>query len=151
MSTMDVKEIIKQAAQQEDKAHRFYTDALKYVKDAAAKLWLKELADEELKHKDMLENFDVSKLKQLKPSKKIHDLHITEYLIDKDVTEIKDFQDVLIVAMKKEQKSYNFYVGMAKSADNADIKKLCRVLAQEELKHKHKLELYYDDIVFKED
>ncbi len=53
--------------------------------------------------------------------------------------------------MKKEQKSYNFYVGMAKSADSADIKKLCKILAQEELKHKHKLELYYDDIVFKED
>jgi rubrerythrin len=40
---------------------------------------------------------------------------------------------------------------MAKSADNADMKKICKVLAQEELKHKHKLELYYDDIVFKED
>ena len=58
---------------------------------------------------------------------------------------------MLIVAMKKEQKSYNFYVGMAKSADNADMKKICKVLAQEELKHKHKLELYYDDVVFKED
>lgn len=150
MVTTDVKEIIKQAAQEEDKAHKFYMDSLKYVKDAAARLWVKDLADEELKHKEMLQKLDVSKVKQFKPTK-IHDLHITEYLVDKDVTEIKDFQDVLIVAMKKEQKSYNFYVGMAKSADNADIKKLCRVLAQEELKHKHKLELYYDDIVFKED
>ncbi len=151
MAITDVKEIIKQAAQQEEKAHKFYTDALKYVKDAAARLWIKELADEELKHKDMLQKFDASKITNFKPSKKIHDLHITEYLVDKDIAEIKDFQDVLIVAMKKEQKSYNFYVGMAKSADNADIKKLCKILAQEELKHKHKLELYYDDIVFKED
>ena len=150
MATMDVKEIVKQAAQQEEKAYKFYTDALKFVKDAAARVWIKELADEELKHKEMLQKFDASKIKQFKPAK-IHDLHITEYLVDKDVHEIKDFQDVLIVAMKKEQKSYNFYVGMVKSADSADLKKICKVLAQEELKHKHKLELYYDDIVFKED
>lgn len=146
---MDVKEIIKQAAEQEDKAYKFYTDALKFVKDAAAKVWIKELAEEELKHKAMLQKFDVSKIKKFKPDK-TQDLHITEYLVDKDITEIKDFQDALIVAMKKEQRSYHFYVSMAKSADNADMKKLCKILAQEELKHKHKLELYYDDIVFKE-
>lgn len=150
MATMDVKEIVKQATQQEEMAYKFYTDALKYVKDAAAKVWLKELAGEELKHKEILQKLDVSKVKQFKPAK-IHDLHITEYLVDKDVHEIKDFQDVLIVAMKKEQKAYNFYVGMAKSADSPDMQKICKVLAQEELKHKHKLELYYDDVVFKED
>lgn len=150
MVTTDVKEIIKQAAEQEEKAYKFYTDALKFVKDAAARLWIKELAAEELKHKEMLQKFDVSKIRKFKPDK-VQDLHIAEYLVDKDVTEIKDFQDVLIVAMKKEQKSYNFYVSMAKSTDNADMKKLCRILAQEELKHKHKIELYYDDIIFKED
>ena len=32
MATMDVKEIVKQAAQQEEKAYKFYTDALKFVK-----------------------------------------------------------------------------------------------------------------------
>ncbi len=150
MVTTDVKEIIKQAAEQEEKAYKFYTDALKFVKDAAARLWIKELAAEELKHKKMLQKFDVSKIRKFKPDK-VQDLHIAEYLVDKDVTEIKDFQDVLIVAMKKEQKSYNFYVSMAKSTDNADMKKLCKILAQEELKHKHKIELYYDDIIFKED
>ncbi|MCR4321543.1 MAG: ferritin family protein [Candidatus Brocadiaceae bacterium] len=150
MATMDVKEIVKQAAQQEDKAHKFYTDALKFVKDAAARIWIKELADEELKHKKMLQKLDVSKIKQFKPAK-IQDLHITEYLVDKDVHEIKDFQDVLIVAMKKEQKSYNFYVSMAKSSDNPEMKNLCKILAQEELKHKHDLELYYDDNVYQWD
>lgn len=149
-TTMEVKEIIKQAVQQEERAHKFYINSLKTVKDAAAREWIKELAEEELKHKKMLENLDVSKIKNFKPDK-VQDLHITEYLVDKDIPEVKDSQDLLIVAMKKEQKSYNFYVGMAKSTSDADIKKLCKVLAQEELKHKHKLELYYDDIVFKED
>ena len=150
MATLDVKEIIKQAAQQEDKAYKFYMDALKFVKDAAAQLWLKELAGEEIKHRDLLQNFDTSKVKKFKPEK-IQDLHISEYLVDKDISEVKDFQDVLIVAMKKEQKSYNFYVGMAKSTDNPEMKNLCKILAREELKHKHKLELYYDDNVYQWD
>ncbi|MFO0792500.1 MAG: ferritin family protein [Candidatus Brocadiaceae bacterium] len=150
MVKMDVKEIINQAIQQEEKAYKFYNDALKFVKDAAAKLWLKELADEELKHKDLLQKMDVSKVVKFKPEK-VHDLHITEYLVDKDVSEVKDFQDVLVVAMKKEQKSYNFYVGMVKSTDNPDLKKICKILAQEELKHKHKLELYYDDNIYQWD
>jgi rubrerythrin len=69
MATLDVKEVIKQAAQQEDKAYKFYMDALKFVKDAAAQLWLKELAGEEIKHKEMLQNFDASKIKKFKPEK----------------------------------------------------------------------------------
>ncbi|MBE7446033.1 MAG: ferritin family protein [Planctomycetia bacterium] len=150
MATLDVKEVVKQAAQQEDKAYKFYMDALKFVKDAAAQLWLKELAGEELKHKELLQNFDTSKIKKFKPEK-IQDLHITEYLVDKDISDVKDFQDVLVVAMKKEQKSYNFYVSMAKSTDNPEMKNLCKILAQEELKHKHKLELYYDDNVYQWD
>ncbi len=31
------------------------------------------------------------------------------------------------------------------------MQEICKVLAQEDLKHKHKLELYYEDVVFKED
>ncbi len=146
---MDVKELIIKAAEEEDNSYKFYMDAINLTKDAAAKIWLKELAEEEIKHKEMLQNFDTSKITKFEPGE-TQDLHITEFLIDKDVTGIKDFQDVLIVAMKKEQKAYNFYVSMAQSSDNEDMRNLCKILAQEELKHKHKIELYYDDIVFRE-
>ena len=146
---MDVKEFINKAAEEEEKSYKFYMDAIDLTNDASAKVWLRELADEEIKHKEMLQNFDTSEVTKFEPGE-IHDLHITEFLIDKDVTDIKDFQDVLIVAMKKEQKAYNFYVSMAQSSDNEDMRNLCKILAQEELKHKHKIELYYDDIVFRE-
>ncbi len=146
---MDVKELIIKAAEEEDKSYKFYMDAINLTKDAAAKVWLKELAEEEIKHKEMLQNFNTSKITKFEPDE-TQDLHITEFLIDKDVMDIRDFQDVLIVAMKKEQKAYNFYVSMSQSSDNEDMRNLCKILAQEELKHKHKIELYYDDIVFNE-
>ncbi|MCF6148920.1 MAG: ferritin family protein [Candidatus Kuenenia sp.] len=146
---MNVKELIEKAAKHEDESQRFYLDALKHVTDPAAQIWLKELAEEETKHKEMLQNFDTSKVMDFKPGE-TQDLHISEFLVDKDVSEIKDFQDVLIVAMKKEQKAYNFYVSMAQSTDNPEMRKMCKILAQEELKHKHKIEMAYDDMVFSE-
>ncbi len=56
----------------------------------------------------------------------------------------------MIVAMKKEQKAYNFYVSMSQSSENEDLRNLCKILAGEELKHKHEIELYYDEIIFSE-
>ena len=47
---MDVKELIIKAAE-EDKSYKYYMDALGLTRDAAAKVWLKELVEEELKHK----------------------------------------------------------------------------------------------------
>ncbi len=146
---MEIKELVAKAAEEEEKSYKFYMDAIDLTQDAAAKIWLKDLAGEELKHKEMLLDFDISKISKFEPGE-TQDLHITEFLVDKDVSEIKSFQDVLIVSMKKEQKAYNFYVSMAQSSDNEDMKNMCKILAQEELKHKHKIELYYDDIIFSE-
>ena len=111
---MDLKELIIKAAEEEENSYKFYTDAIDLTEDAAAKIWLKDLAGEELKHKEMLQNFDTARITKFEPDE-AQDLHITEFLIDKDVTDIRDFQDVLIVAMKKEQKAYNFYVCMTQS------------------------------------
>ena len=87
-------------AAEKNKFYKFYMDAIDLTSDSATKMWLKELVEEELKHKDMLQNFDTAKITKFEPGE-TQDLHITEYLIDKDVTNINDFQDVLIVAMKK--------------------------------------------------
>ena len=146
---MDVKELISKAAEEEEKSYKFYMDAIDLTEDAAAKMWLNDLAGEELKHKEMLLDFDISKITKFEHGE-IQDLHITEFLIDKEFSDIKNFQDVLIVSMKKEQKAYNFYVSMAQSSENEDMRNLCKILAREELKHKHEIELYYDDIIFSE-
>lgn len=77
---MDVKELINMAAE-EDKSYEFYMDAIDLTKDAAAKVWLRELAEEEIKHKDMLLKFDISKITKFEPGK-IQNLHITEFSAD---------------------------------------------------------------------
>lgn len=145
-----VAEILKQAVAREKETHKVYSDAMQIIKDPGAKKLISDLAAEELGHVRKLERY---KTKGLQPHemKKIQDLHISDYLVDKELTPNMNLQDVLIFAMKREQKAHEFYLNMSKAMDEGDTKHLFDILAQEELSHKNRLEIFYDDVVYKED
>lgn len=145
-----VAEILKQALAKEKEAHKVYSNASKTIKDPGAKKLIGELAKEELKHVRRLEQYKTEGL-QSREMKKIQDLRISDYLVDKELTPNMNLQDVLIFAMKREQKAHEFYLNMSKAVDEADTKRLFDVLAQEELSHKNRLETFYDDVIYKED
>lgn len=145
-----VNEILKQAAKREQESFEFYRDALEIVKDPGARQLIDELANEELGHKSRLENFKSEDLKDYE-LKKIRDLRISDFLVEKDIMEETGFQGVLIKAMKREQKAYEFFTRMIDTIDDRDVKRLFEILANEELGHKNKLEKYYDDVVYSED
>ncbi|HSO71431.1 MAG TPA: ferritin family protein, partial [Thermodesulfobacteriota bacterium] len=54
------------------------------------------------------------------------------------------YQEVMMLAMKNEEKSMNFYSAWSEKAFDADHKKLFAHLAEEEAKHKYRLESLYD-------
>jgi rubrerythrin len=60
MAFKTLKEILDRAVQNEDEANRFYSQAANTVKNPSAKVLLNEFAEIELKHKTVLENFDLS-------------------------------------------------------------------------------------------
>lgn len=151
MGQVTLKEILDTATQSEADAYEFYTQALNVVKDPSAKEMLKEFADVELKHKVLLENFDLSKIdEQHHNLKEAHDLRIGDYLLDKDVAPESTIQDIMIHAMKREKKAYEFYDNMSKVVTSVEVKKLFEELAAEELGHKVKIETEYDDVIYKE-
>lgn len=151
MGQVTLKEILDTATQSEADAYDFYTQALNVVKDPSAKEMLKEFADVELKHKVLLENFDLSKIdEQHHNLKEAHDLRIGDYLLDKDVAPDSTIQDIMIHAMKREKKAYEFYDNMSKVVTSVEVKKLFEELAAEELGHKVKIETEYDDVIYKE-
>ncbi len=82
--------------------------------------------------------------------KQPHDLHISDYLLDKEVAPDSTIQEIMIHAMKKEQKSYEFYKDMAKVVSSIEVKNLFEELAAEELDHKGRIETEYDDVIYKE-
>jgi len=152
MATVNtLKEILDRATQNEASAYAYYSQAVDIVKDPSAKVLLKEFADIELKHKIRLENFDLSKIdEEHHKLKQPHDLHISEYLLDKEIAPDSTIQEIMIHAMKKEQKSYEFYNEMAKVVSSIEVKNLFEELAAEELDHKGRIETEYDDVIYKE-
>ena len=151
MNLNTLKEILDTATKKEIEAYEFYSEAINIAKDPSAKVLLKEFADIELKHKNLLENFDLSKIDEEHHTiKHPHDLHLSQYLIDKEITEDSTIQDIMVHAMKSEQKAYEFYNDMAKIVTSVDVKNLFEELAAEELDHKVKIETEYDDVIYKE-
>lgn len=150
---MTIEGIIQRAIRFEEDAYDFYTGASEMVKLSHVKDMLNELAGEEVKHKEKLENLlagDTEQIIAAKQGKKIQDLKLADYLVAPPLDEDATIQDVLMNAMQREKNSYDFYNLMAGIAANEVAKGLFQLLAQEELGHKNKVEVLYDDIIYKE-
>ena len=143
-------EIVKFAIEKEEEAAAFYEDAGKRAEKPHMKEVFAEMAKEEHRHKELLEKMDVGKV-QDRQIKKIPDLKISEYLVDMEYAPDMDYRHLLVLAMKREEKALSLYTDMAERADDPDIEKLFRVLANEESKHKLRLEKEYDDLTVAED
>ncbi len=151
MAHKQLKEIMDMAIQYETDASEFYSTAAGIAKDPAAKTLLNEFAAIELKHKEKLENFNLDDVaSEHHTVQKTHDLHVSDYLMDKEITPDSTSQDIMVHAMKREQKAYEFYARMLKVVTSDDVRSLFEELAEEELEHKEKIEIEYDDVVYKE-
>ncbi len=151
MAHKKLTEIMDMAIQFETDASEFYSTAADIAKDPSAKTMLKEFAVIERKHKQKLESFDLSNVAHEHHTvPETHDLHVSDYLVDKEVTPDSTSQDIMVHAMKREQKAYEFYARMLKVVTNEDVRSLFEELAAEELEHKAKIETEYDDVVYRE-
>jgi rubrerythrin len=150
---MMVEGIIQRAIQVEENAYSFYTEASEMVKLPHVRDMLSELAGEEVKHKEKLEELlagDTEQIVAAQQSQKIQDLKLADYLVAQPLDENATIQDVLTTAMQREKNAYEFYNLMASIAARGTAKDLFQFLAQEELGHKNKVEVLYDDIIYKE-
>ena len=150
---MTVEGIIRRAIRFEEDAYSFYTGASEMVKLSHVKDILNELAGEEVKHKEKLEELlagDTEQIVAKKQSQKIQDLKLADYLVASPLDEEATLQDVLLAAMQREKNSYDFYNLMADIAASEVAQELFQFLAREELGHKNKVEVLYDDIVYQE-
>jgi len=144
MSTVD--EILDFAIGEEEKAAQFYTDLAAKVDKAWMKDIFKGFAKEEMGHKAKLLGVKEGKL-LISATTKVTDLKIAEYLVDAEPTADIDYQDALILAMKKEKAAFKLYTDIAASSDDEMVKGTFLALAQEEAKHKLRFEVEYDQYV----
>jgi rubrerythrin len=150
---MTVEGIIQQAIRFEEDAYDFYTGTSEMVKLPHVKDMLKDLASDEVKHKEKLEELlvgDTERIVAAKQRQQIQDLKLADYLVAPPLDEDATIQDVLMIAMQREKNSHEFYNLMAGIAASEAAKELFQFLAQEELGHKNRIEILYDDIIYQE-
>lgn len=146
-----VDEILDFAIKGEENAQKFYSAWAKKVEKKAMQTVFEELADEEGKHKEFLLGIKEGKKATMKPSEQeILDLKISDYMLDVKASEDMNYQDALTVAMHREKMAFKLYSGMAKMTTDKDMQNTFKGLAQEEAKHKLRLEMIYDDEIMQE-
>ena len=142
----ELAELLDTAIYKEIASQAFYIAGQDKTEDPGARALMGELAKEELKHARWLEALKEKGLTdQGWHREKVANLMISEYLTGGDSLEWASVQDTLLFAMKREQQSAEFYSRMMGMMRDETAKHLCERLAHEELKHKLKLEMLYDD------
>ena len=139
-------EIVQFAIDGEQEAVDAYTTASEIVTRANVKNMLLGLAGQERMHKERLESIDRERVSET-AIVNVPDLRIADFMDDVTITADMDYQDILAVAMKREERAHNLYSTLASNTDDAELKKVFEVLAQEEAGHKLALEKEYDEHV----
>ena len=140
------------AIEKEKEAVAFYTGLSQEESFSGASKMFEEFAAEEQKHQKMLEEFKskgVAAAVQGYRFKWISDIKRSDYVTDLEYRPGMGYRDILMLAMKREEKALKLYNDFLSREDNEAGKSLFRMLCQEEAKHKLALETMYDDYMAK--
>ena len=148
MEEKQFKEIITFAIDKEINAFNFYTSASQVAKYSGAKELFSDLAKEEGGHRILLEKLDMEKIARVR-IEPVPNLKISDYMVDVEFKPDLSYADILRAAMKMEERALKLYTDMKESHKDPNINKLFTFLANEESKHKYRLEKIYDDEVLK--
>jgi rubrerythrin len=139
------------AVEREEEAIKFYQDLQQMVQFKEKQELLREFESMERGHVVVLENIRKNVKENLAtPLAKIQNLSISDYLIEAKPTEDMTYQDILITAMKREERANKLYSDLANQAFDTQTRQLFLRLAGEESKHKLYFEKLYDDFILSE-
>lgn len=141
---------IETAIGREEEAFRFYNDLAKKTADASARDTLLWIGEEEKKHKAFLVEF---RDKDLGPKNmRVADVtyyKIAEHLEEPEATDTMRREEVFLLAAHRELRSFQFYSELAALYDEGtEIRDMLLRIANEELKHKEKMEYLYANTSF---
>lgn len=149
--TEELDELLELAMYREVASQALYIACRRLTNDPGAVNLMKQLAEEEALHLEILKKLKEKQLTvRAYALQKIPDLKISEYLAGGNELEGAGLQDTLSYAIKKEQQSMEFYARLMGIFKEKTAKLLCRRLVQAELGHKYRLEVLYDNIFYGE-
>jgi rubrerythrin len=146
MNFLTLDDVLIFAIRKEHDAHRLYMDLSERARDPGSKRMLKDLSDQELGHKNLLENVRRGhELERIGGHKEVKDLGLAEFLVSDEIGPESPPQDILRYAIKMEESSHLFYRTLRDNYANTPLEGILSRLAREELSHKEALEREYEE------
>ena len=143
MPLSPIEEIISFARDKEKESIRFYEDLARKIENPVLKETILSMADQERKHEKLLRGLTPKNIQALiGPS--LPNIKIGDYLVDVEPSKDLSYQEILIIAMKREEKSYALYSDLEARAADIATRQIFKLLKGEELKHKTTLEKEYE-------
>jgi rubrerythrin len=148
MKFESLEAIVDFAIEKEIEAAEFYSGLSKDESLSGSGQMFKEFSAEERKHQRMLEEFKTKGITEAISDyqfKWITDIKRSDYVVDLEYEKGMPYNEILMLAMKREEKALKLYNAFLEQADTEEGKKIFKILCQEEAKHKLALETMYDD------
>ena len=149
MENKTVAEVIATAIRREEEAYFFYMDLHEQAQDEEVKETLEWIAGEEKKHRKFLVGYrDGGYAANGLRMTAVVEYRIAEYLEEPDTEGEMDNTKVYLIAAHREARSHLFYTEMANLHDEGETKQVLLKMANEELRHKEKMEYLYANTAF---
>ncbi|HUW18345.1 MAG TPA: ferritin family protein [Sedimentisphaerales bacterium] len=152
---LSVDEVLEFAIAREAEANEFYKTLAGRVDNPAMSELILEFAKDEMEHKARLElemikrGRVVGEAQRAREARKLDDFDIAAYIVDSGEPMYMEYEDLLLLGMKKEKVSFRLYVELAAIVQDQELQETLLSLAEEEAKHKVQLEIDYEDYVLK--
>lgn len=148
MKFENLEAIVDFAIEKEIEAAEFYSNLSNEETFSGSSKMFGEFAAEERKHERLLQEFKtkgVTESMQAYQLKWITDIKRSDYVVELEYQKGMAYHEILMLAMKREEKALKLYNDFLEQTETEDGKKLFKILCQEEAKHKLALETMYDD------
>jgi rubrerythrin len=149
MDEKTIADVIETAIQREESAYWFYNDLAEKVSDADAKDAVLWIAGEEKKHREFLKKYRDGKygVDTLRMSTVV-EYKLAEYLEEPEAGDDMSSSEVFLIAAHREARSFEFYSELSRMHTGGELSEMLLKMANEELKHKEKMEYLYSNTTF---
>ena len=148
MEFKTLDDILDFAISKEEEAEQFYLSLCEEESLSGNRQTFKEFAQEEQKHVKLLQTLKAGGVVEGVEDyqfKWIKDIKRGDLVLDIEYQKGMNYRDILMLAIKREEKALKLYNDLQDRAETADSKNVFKILCQEEAKHKLALETMYDD------
>jgi rubrerythrin len=140
-----IKDIIEFAIAREEEAYLFYYDLSNSMRSSQMRDLLREFAAEERRHREKLAVLRDTGLSGAFSKGAAADLRISDYQVAVEPSQDLEYQHALMLAMQKEKAAFRLYTALAGKTDDPEVRAMMLTLANEEARHKLRLEIEYDE------